>query len=172
MTIASAKTLAASCIAALALGACGSSAKQQPAAAQPGFQTSVERVDPPESDEAASEATATISPQDIVFFALDSATLSDFARRDLEAVATWMLENPERYVVIDAHADEQGSQAYNLDLSKRRASAVLERLLAQGVDRQHLILTSHGEQQAIDGPNAVNRRALVYATEPADTPES
>lgn len=167
------KKLATAAIATLALSACGSSSKEPKSVAQPGFEPMGERADPSISDEVASDATTPILPQDIVYFTLDSATLSEAAEHDLMTVAAWMKENPERYIVIEAHSDEQGADEHNMDLSKRRGLAVLDRLLANGVDRKFVILNAHGERHPIDGPDVVNRRALIYATErPTDKPAS
>jgi outer membrane protein OmpA-like peptidoglycan-associated protein len=47
---------------------------------------------------------------------------------------TFLQKYPERRVVIEGHTDSVGSEAYNLDLSQRRAEAVWDCLLQNGVN--------------------------------------
>src|SRR5262245_30285428 len=65
-----------------------------------------------------------------VFFAFDSADLNARARLEVERMAT-VLNHPQaisRRVVLEGHTDSIGTDAYNLDLSRRRAEAVAHEL--------------------------------------------
>jgi outer membrane protein OmpA-like peptidoglycan-associated protein len=68
----------------------------------------------------------------VVNFAFDSATLSDEARLALDDAATAVSGNPRALVDILGHADSTGPDAYNDELSRRRASAVLQYLVLHG----------------------------------------
>ena len=61
---------------------------------------------------------------DRVLFAVDQSTLSAGAQDVLAGQAQWLMANGEYTALIEGHADEQGTQAYNLALGARRASAV------------------------------------------------
>jgi hypothetical protein len=59
--------------------------------------------------------------------------------------------------------DERGDDAYNMDLSERRAAAVMQYLIAHGVDPRRLTSRGYGETQPVDKRHneaawAVNRR--------------
>ena len=64
---------------------------------------------------------------DRVFFAVDQSTLSSDARAMLALQADWLGRNPSYGVVIEGHADEQGTREYNLALGQRRASRRVRR---------------------------------------------
>ena len=53
---------------------------------------------------------------DQVFFAFDSAQISDDARDNLESQALYMKKNPDINVTIQGRCDERGSTEYNLGL--------------------------------------------------------
>ncbi len=70
---------------------------------------------------------------DRVLFAVDQSTLSPEARGVLTAQANWLNQNPGYAAIIEGHADEQGTREYNLALGARRAAAVQNFLISQGV---------------------------------------
>jgi hypothetical protein len=61
----------------------------------------------------------------------------------LGMIAGWAADNPGGYVVLDGHADRPGSDRANVRLSLRRADAVRDRLVALGVDRDHIVITGY-----------------------------
>jgi outer membrane protein OmpA-like peptidoglycan-associated protein len=91
-----------------------------------------------------------------VFFAFDSADLNARARLEVERMAT-VLNHPQavtRRVVLEGYTDSIGSDAYNLDLSRRRAEAVSHELVARGVRRDRLGVEGYGKQRPV-APNAL-----------------
>ena len=70
---------------------------------------------------------------DRAFFEFDSAVLSAEARRTLDRQAEWLRLFPEIALVLEGHADERGTREYNLALGERRANAVREYLITQGI---------------------------------------
>lgn len=66
-------------------------------------------------------------------FDFDSAHIKLASRPTLDAVADLMLRNPKLKLMIRAHTDAVGTEAYNLDLSARRAKAVMTYLARLGV---------------------------------------
>ena len=70
---------------------------------------------------------------DRVFFDFDSAVLGADARRTLDRQAEWLRLFPEVSLVVEGHCDERGTREYNLALGERRANAVREYLIDQGI---------------------------------------
>ena len=72
---------------------------------------------------------------DRVLFAVDQSTLSPEARNILTGQANWLNTNPDYAIIIEGHADEQGTREYNLALGARRAAAVQDFLIAKACRR-------------------------------------
>jgi OOP family OmpA-OmpF porin len=64
-------------------------------------------------------------------FATGSATLGPGGDAALRALAAYLAATPARRVALVGHTDAQGSVEANIDLSRRRAAAVLARLVAE-----------------------------------------
>ncbi len=67
-----------------------------------------------------------------IHFAFDSAELSAESRATLDDAAATAAGNPRALVDILGHADTTGPDAYNDDLSRRRAAAVMKYLILHG----------------------------------------
>ncbi|CUH52059.1 peptidoglycan-associated lipoprotein Pal [Shimia marina] len=106
---------------------------------------------------------------DRVLFAVDQSTLSEEGRLVVLAQANWLLANTDYIAVIEGHADEQGTREYNLALGARRASAVQELLIAQGVAGNRIRTVSFGKERPLEVCSeescyAENRRAVTVLT--------
>ncbi|MCL6641030.1 MAG: peptidoglycan-associated lipoprotein Pal [Candidatus Rokubacteria bacterium] len=64
----------------------------------------------------------------------------------LDANAAWLKQN-DLLVLIEGHADERGTNTYNLALGERRAKAAMNYLVAQGVAAARLTIISYGEER-------------------------
>ena len=69
--------------------------------------------------------------------------------QQLARVAEFLVENPDRNVLIEGHTDSTAPDAYNLALSQRRANAVEDFLITQGVDPTRMSSDGYGEQLPI-----------------------
>ncbi|MFN6924573.1 MULTISPECIES: peptidoglycan-associated lipoprotein Pal [Tabrizicola] len=103
---------------------------------------------------------------DRVLFAVDQSTLSPEARQILTAQAQWLLTNTGYAAIIEGHADEQGTREYNLALGARRAAAVQNFLISQGVPASRLRTISYGKERPIavcsdESCYSQNRRAVT-----------
>ena len=87
---------------------------------------------------------------DRVLFAVDQSTLDDAARITLNGQVSWLNANPEYTVLIEGHADEQGTREYNLALGARRGNAVHEYLISQGVNAGRLRTVSYGKERPLE----------------------
>jgi peptidoglycan-associated lipoprotein len=108
---------------------------------------------------------------DRVFFGPGSAELGAKARAILAGQARWLAANPKAIALVEGHADEPGSQQDNHILSERRASAVRQRLVDEGVEPGRLAVVVLGRDQRIalcadGGCAAQNRRAVTVVSYP------
>jgi len=88
---------------------------------------------------------------DMVYFEYDKAIIKKESYPILDAVAATMQGNPSISLIeIQGHTDERGDDAYNLDLSDRRAHSVREYLIGKGVDEKRLTAQGYGETQPLD----------------------
>lgn len=87
-------------------------------------------------------------PQDLLF-ATDSAELRPDLVRDLSAVAASLNKYKDSTVEVIGHTDNAGTNAYNLDLSQRRASTVASSLITYGVAAARVRAIGRGEDQPI-----------------------
>lgn len=87
-------------------------------------------------------------PQDILF-ATDSAQLRSTLVSDLRDVGQSLLAYPNTTSQVIGHTDSDGAAAYNQDLSQRRAQAVANVLLSEGVQRSRISVIGRGEDQPI-----------------------
>ena len=109
---------------------------------------------------------------DDVLFEVDRADLKPGAMRDLRQLADALIRFPETEVSIEGHTDSTGTSEYNEDLSERRAAAVRNYLLAQGVDRRRLDTLGLGEHQPVASNDTAagrqqNRRVEVVIQDDA-----
>ena len=103
---------------------------------------------------------------DRVYFATDSHTIDDEARRVLDSQAVWLQRNPAVRVTIEGHADERGTREYNLALGDRRANAAKNYLAARGIAAGRMTTISWGKERPVaEGSDesawAQNRRAVT-----------
>jgi peptidoglycan-associated lipoprotein len=84
--------------------------------------------------------------QDILFD-YDQAEIRGDQMPRLQGNATWLKANPNVRFTVQGHADERGSQEYNLGLGDRRANAVKQYLASQGVVDSRISVVSFGEER-------------------------
>ena len=85
--------------------------------------------------------------QRLIYFEFDKSVVSSDQLGVIEAHARFLIENPHRAVLLEGHADERGSNEYNLALGQRRANAVRDILMANGVDPFDMETISFGEER-------------------------
>ena len=70
---------------------------------------------------------------DRVLFSIDQSSLGPEAMDLLNSQATWLMTNGDYKIIVEGHADEQGTRDYNVALGARRANSVKEYLNSLGV---------------------------------------
>ncbi|WPY01858.1 Peptidoglycan-associated lipoprotein Pal-like protein (plasmid) [Candidatus Trichorickettsia mobilis] len=101
-----------------------------------------------------------------VYFAFDSAILSQEAKDRLKKQAEWLVAHSNVIATIEGHCDERGSRNYNLALGLRRAEAAEKFLITQGIDQRRLTVVTYGKDKPeVEGHNKnawrLNRRAVA-----------
>lgn len=82
-----------------------------------------------------------------VFFAFDSAAISDDSRAELERQSVYMKRNPDINVVLEGHCDERGSTEYNLALGALRAGNAAHVLIAEDIEPERIKTISYGKER-------------------------
>lgn len=113
----------------------------------------------PAEMKAALDADGRVLLHDILFDH-DKASLQKESLKQLEHVVTLLKENAGLNVEIQGHTDDQGSDAYNLELSQRRADTVRGFLLLFGVDETRLSAHGYGESRPVSPNDSDENRAL------------
>ncbi|QDX26133.1 OmpA family protein [Sphingomonas suaedae] len=112
-------------------------------------------------------ATAVASAEsNRVFFALDSAELSDAARQQLDRIASEYRETPGVGVTLAGFTDTTGTRPYNQELSEQRANTVRSYLVERGVAAGEIDTEARGQNgQRVDTADNVaepaNRRVRI-----------
>ncbi len=106
-----------------------------------------------------------------VNFAFDKAVLTPEAEMILDEAVALLQETDEVLEVrVEGHTDSVGSEAYNMDLSQRRAESVIDYLVANGVNSTRLVPVGMGEGFPVanndtDAGRAANRRVDFVVVE-------
>jgi OOP family OmpA-OmpF porin len=95
-----------------------------------------------------------------VTFALNSATLTPQDQLLLNSVAAILRQRPQFNVDVVGHTDNTGSDTLNQDLSERRASAVRDYLVEQGIPAERLTARGAGSSEPIADNDTAEGRAL------------
>jgi outer membrane protein OmpA-like peptidoglycan-associated protein len=103
--------------------------------------------------------TATFKSE--VFFDFDSASLKPGAHAEIGRVAGVLNKYPQTTIRVEGHTDSKGPETYNQTLSERRAEAVRNALIQQGVNGMRIHAIGFGESQPISSNDALNRRVNV-----------
>jgi hypothetical protein len=99
-------------------------------------------------------------------FDFDSAVIRETSAPVLDAVAAALAAESATAITITGHTSTEGEPAYNQSLSERRAAAVVEALVARGVERGRLEAVGAGESRPIaddagEAGRALNRRVEI-----------
>ncbi|HEY7335486.1 MAG TPA: OmpA family protein [Bryobacteraceae bacterium] len=150
-------------------------ARQTPRPAQPKqtiAQTPARRTTPTAAERAT--LNQSLARLEDALFDFDKSTIrtdASVALKDDVGVIRDILKNyPSQKLLIEGHADERGSQEYNLALGDRRAHAVQEFLTSMGIPDNQLTIVSYGKDRPVctDETESCwqrNRRAHVTAAE-------
>ncbi|GAB3542523.1 OmpA family protein [Pontibacter brevis] len=84
-----------------------------------------------------------------IFYDFDKANIRPDAARELDKLVQILKDNPGISIELSSHTDERGSEAYNQDLSQRRAESAVEYIISQGIDRSRITARGYGESRPV-----------------------
>lgn len=99
-----------------------------------------------------------------IYYDLDKAEIRPDAAQELDKLVKILKDNPGIRIELSSHTDARASDAYNEDLSQRRAESAVEYIVSQGIDPSRLEARGYGEQQLIienaqtEEEHQINRR--------------
>lgn len=85
----------------------------------------------------------------LIYFDYDKAEIRPDQVSTLQADASWLKQHPGVKFTVEGHCDDRGSEEYNLSLGDRRANAVKDYLLKQGVPQTSITTISYGEERPV-----------------------
>ena len=85
-----------------------------------------------------------------VFFDFNKADLKPESYPELNRLVDFLQQNPGKRVEIAGHTDDVGTDAYNQNLSERRAKAVVEYLVSKGISKMKLDAKGYGKRVPVD----------------------
>jgi len=101
-----------------------------------------------------------------ILFAVNSSSLTDQAKGNIEKLSTILNKYPDTNILIEGHTDSTGTTEYNQKLSEQRAASVSSFAISKGVTVTRFSTVGYGENQPI-APNATtdgrrqNRRVEI-----------
>lgn len=102
----------------------------------------------------------TLSMPSNITFSTDSATLSPDFLDVMHAVSLVLIEYDKTIIEVMGHTDSTGSDAYNLNLSKRRASAVGNHLISESINPMRVLTEGFGEAYPVSTNDTAEGRLL------------
>lgn len=102
-----------------------------------------------------------------IFFEFDKSNITQDAAFELDKLVQVMKSNPEMVIMIKAHTDNQGSDAYNMNLSDRRAKSTVQYVINKGISNKSISGRGYGESEPKEDckenctpeQDAINRRS-------------
>lgn len=95
------------------------------------------------------------------YFDHDSSSLKPGAYTELQRISDVLKNYPQTTIEIGGHTDASGPEDYNQRLSEKRAQAVQNALIQNGISPQRMLAVGYGETRPISSDPAMNRRVEV-----------
>jgi outer membrane protein OmpA-like peptidoglycan-associated protein len=105
-----------------------------------------------------------------ITFETNSADINTTSNEELTRLVQFMNDNPDIYIEVSAHTDDKGSDAYNINLSMKRAQTVVDYLSRQSIDKNRLKSKGYGKSMPLvpnisEENRAKNRRVELKIIE-------
>ena len=95
-----------------------------------------------------------------VLFATDRADLKSSGLVNINKLAQFLSENPDRKVIVEGYTDSTGAANHNQSLSERRAGSVRMALVKMGVDPARIVAQGYGKEYPVAENSSVSGRAM------------
>ena len=86
-----------------------------------------------------------------IYYDLNKAEIRPDAAIELDKLVELLKDNPNIKIELSSHTDSRAEDAFNLDLSERRAQAAVRYLILKGISQNRLVAKGYGESQLING---------------------
>lgn len=97
----------------------------------------------------ANKVVEEIQVPDRVYFALNKYNITNDSAEILKLQSEWLKADPSINIIVEGHCDERGTREYNLALGERRANAVKNFLVKQGVSASRIKTISYGKERPV-----------------------
>lgn len=87
---------------------------------------------------------------DNILYDYDKDNIRPDAEPDLQSVVDLMKKYPEMKIELSSHTDSRGNDAYNEDLSQRRANSAVAWIVKNGIDAKRIVAKGYGEKQLLN----------------------
>lgn len=87
--------------------------------------------------------------KNIYFETDDYSVSSPTTRKTLQGIASYMKSHPQVSIFVEGHCDQRGTAAYNLALGAKRANAVRNFLIDEGVNPEKIFTISYGKERLV-----------------------
>lgn len=95
-----------------------------------------------------------------VLFDFDQSLITGDSQKELNEVAKAMKRKSSWIIEVIGHTDIMGSAEYNVDLSRKRAEAVVDYLKQKGISADRLSIKYHGSSTPVANNDSAEGRAL------------
>jgi outer membrane protein OmpA-like peptidoglycan-associated protein len=95
-----------------------------------------------------------------VLFATDKAELKSNGLMNINKLAQYLQENPDRKVIVEGYTDSTGTASHNQSLSERRADSVRAALVKMGVDPARIVAQGYGKEYPVADNTSTSGRAM------------
>ena len=95
-----------------------------------------------------------------VLFATDKAELKSNGLMNINKLAQYLQENPDRKVIVEGYTDSTGTASHNQSLSERRAGSVRAALVKMGVDPARIVAQGYGKEYPVADNSSTSGRAM------------
>jgi outer membrane protein OmpA-like peptidoglycan-associated protein len=95
-----------------------------------------------------------------VLFDLNKAELKSAGLVNVNKLAQFLSENPDRKVIVEGYTDSTGSATYNQSLSERRANSVRMALVKMGVAMDRVVAQGYGKEYPVADNASASGRAM------------
>lgn len=85
-----------------------------------------------------------------IYYDFDQAEIRTDAKPELDKLVKLMQDNPSIWIELGSHTDSRGNDAYNLDLSQRRANSALQYMIKHGIDQNRIEARGYGESKPVN----------------------
>ncbi len=95
-----------------------------------------------------------------VLFATNKSDLKSSGLANINKLAQFLQQNPDRKVIVEGYTDSTGSDSYNQSLSERRAGSVQMALIRMGIDPARIVSQGYGKEYPVADNGSVSGRAM------------